>query len=318
MSEETRPYTPGSNSPGVGWFLENKEKRGSAVTRAQKARANSAGVFRQDGMNVDASVALQWTKGRVVGDTKKAKKTREEKEAKVKAAEERGRKKQVGRKAETQSAARRASLGARVERFGRNYTRRIQDAFRRSVPVNKSLRGSLGSTFKKPRKMTKKEALNLLKAKESENQAANLRRKANALEARVTAIRTAAAAEKARIEEAAAIIRSSTRNRRYENENENNSANNMGDQAAAEAERARIEEEKLKEAAKIMQKAKGKNEYHFYDDSDDEEENNSPKMKKVLSAVLEENNSILEENNSNLTASEKNALNALAYRMRRV
>ena len=308
MSEERRPYSPGAKSPGEGWFLENKETH-KPVTRAQKARANSDGVFKQDGMNVDASVALQWVKGRVVGDTKKAKKTREEKEAKIKAAEEKARKKQLGRKAATRTAARRASLAARVEKFGQNYTRKIQDARRRSVPFNTSLRGSLGSTFKKPRKMTKKEALDVLKAKESENQAANLRRKANALEARVSAIRAAAAAEKARIAEAAAkIIMNGVRENEYENEN--NSAN-MGAQAAAEAERARIEEEKLKEAAKIMQKAKGKNEYRVYDDSDDEEENNSPKMEKVLSAILE-------ENNSNLTASEKNALNALAHRMRRV
>jgi hypothetical protein len=229
MSEERRPYSPGAKSPGEGWFLENKETH-KPVTRAQKARANSDGVFKQDGMNVDASVALQWTKGRVVGDTKKAKKTREEKEAKVKAAEEKALKKHTDRKAATRTAARRASLAARVEKFGQNYTRKIQDARRRSVPFNTSLRGSLGSTFKKPRKMTKKEALDVLKAKESENLAANLRRRANALEARVSAIRAAAAAEKARIAEAATIIREAKFKHRYEDEDEdeNNSANNMG------------------------------------------------------------------------------------------
>ena len=219
MSEETRPYSPGAKSPGEGWFLENKETR-RAVTRAQKARANSDGVFKQDGMNVDASVVLEWRRGRVVGDTKKAKKTREEKEAKVKAAEEKALKKHTDRKAATRTAARRASLAARVQKLAQNYTRKAQDARRRSVPFNVSMRGSLGSTFKKPRKMTKKEALNILKAKESENQAANLRRRADALEARVTAIRTAAAAEKARIAEAATIIREAKFKHRYEDEDE--------------------------------------------------------------------------------------------------
>lgn len=311
MSEETRPYTRGSEPPGVGWFLENKETH-KPVTRTQKARANSAGVFKQGDMNVVATDALQWKKGRVVGETKKGKKAREEKEAKVKAAEEKRLKKQVGRKAATQTAAKRASLPARVEKLMRNYTLRAQDARRRGVPFNASMRGSLGLAFTKPPRMTKKQAQRLVNAKRSENLAANLRRKADALEARITLIRAAAAAEKERIEEAAKLIRSSTRHMENENDDENNSANNMGAQAAVEAELARIEEEKLKEAAKIMQKAKGKNEYRVYDDSDDEEEENiSPKKKEVLSAILE-------ENNSNLTASEKNALNALADRMRRV
>lgn len=228
MSEERRPYSPGGKSPGEGWFLENKET-GRAVTRAQKARANSDGVFKQDGMNIDAAVALEWKKGRVVGDTKKAKQTREIKEAKEKEAEDKAHKKRADRKAATRTAARRASLAARVEMLSKNYTRKAQDARRRSVPFNTSLRGSLGSTFKKLRKMTKKEALDVLKAKENEDLAANLRRRANALEARVTALRAAAAAEKERIAEAAKIIREAKFKRKYGNEeNENIDANNTG------------------------------------------------------------------------------------------
>jgi hypothetical protein len=220
MGEETRPYSPGANSPGEGWFLEDKES-GKAVTRAQKLRAETEGMFKQDGMNVDASVALVWKKGLIPGDTKKTKKARNTLKAKMEALEEKTRKKHAAKKAATRTAMRRASLAKKVEMLGQNFTRKAQDARRRSVPFNASMRGSLASAFKKPSRMTKKEAQRVLNAKRDTNLASNLRRRADELEARIAALRSADVAEKARIAEAAKIIKEAKFKRKYGNESEN-------------------------------------------------------------------------------------------------
>jgi len=189
MSEERRPYSPGAKPPGEGWFLENKETH-RPVTRAQKARANSDGVFKQDGMDIDASVALEWRKGRVVGETRKAKQTREEKEEKAMEAERKALQKHAAKKAETRIAARRASLLARVHKRSQNYTRNLQEQRRRAAARVNPIRNSLLGL---PRRKTKK-AARLARLEQAEREmamAAELRRQADELMSRARNIRTA-------------------------------------------------------------------------------------------------------------------------------
>lgn len=260
MSEETRPYSPGAKSPGEGWFLENKETR-RAVTRAQKARANSDGVFKQDGMNVDASVALEWRKGRVVGETRKGEQTRKIKEAKEKNAEEKARKKQVGRKAATRLALRRGSLIGRIERLKRNQTRNRFEARRRSLPFSVS---SQRLTAKKPRKLSRKEVEALSEAQAAleenriMNEAAHLRTMIEALETRATAVRIEAERarrEKGILDEAKQIMKKAKSKKEYnydsEDENENNAAKSGALTAIPEENYREVTEAELNAVSKL-------------------------------------------------------------------
>jgi hypothetical protein len=72
----TKPYTVGSEAPGPGWYLEEKTTGKTVpVTRGLLKKIKETGKYASSaGMDVDATVALQWVKGQDPLKTKKQQK----------------------------------------------------------------------------------------------------------------------------------------------------------------------------------------------------------------------------------------------------
>jgi hypothetical protein len=167
----TKPYTVGSEAPGPGWFLEEKTTgKHVPVTRGLLKKIKETGKYvASTGMDVDATVALQWVKGQDPLKTKKQQKVANVAAAEAAAKEEyrkhlKARSKKVARPSIAQKITRRqrAALkeqqeGMRRLRAEANAVRGVPDLpvgalaadYRRGVKVEKAIKKALEHSRKK-------------------------------------------------------------------------------------------------------------------------------------------------------------------------